>query len=174
METVNISLSVVMLVVLVPVTLFVVYVIVMSIWDAWAPYVRGLELGEKLKAKRVKASAEVRELDFSGKRARLEREREEWMADFFVALGADRESFVRQWSGGSERLVLAQSLREDYEEAVAEGWKFRAEVLNGLRHKVTAYPEKELSSKKLADIRALQEELKERHLLSYETAGWRY
>lgn len=139
-----------------------------------AAYLTLVDPGALGRRKKLAKKPEVRELDFSGKRTRLEREREEWMADFFVALGADRESFVRQWSGGSERLVLAQSLREDYEEAVANGWKFRAEVLNGLRHKVTAYPEKELSSKKLADIRALQEELKERHLLSYETASWRY
>lgn len=98
---------------LILVGLFVVRLVVVSVWDAWEP--------ARAKRRKQVETAAVPELDFSAKRLARDRLHTEWEQEFMASLGADRDEFVAQWGKDSERLKLARWLKEDQEEAELRG-----------------------------------------------------
>jgi hypothetical protein len=132
-------------VLLVLVALFVVRLVVVSVWDAWAPALRAG------KQKEVTARA-VPELDFSGKRARQAAAEKEWTRGWFEALGDDREEFVKQWADGSRRSRLAVELRIAEDLADREGRVSDLAGLRQMRRDVTANPEQEISADRMDRI----------------------
>ena len=123
----------------------VALLVVVSVWDAWAPALRAR------KQKEVTAKA-VPELDFSGKRARQEAAEKEWIRGWFEALGADREEFVKQWADESQRRSLAVRLRVAEDLADREGRVGDLAAIRRMRREVTAYPEQGMSSGRMGRI----------------------
>lgn len=94
---------------------------------------------------------EVKEwvIDFSGKARHREESVAEWNEMFLSALGEDREVFVKEWAGDSERVKLAQNLRADEERELAAGRMANVAALFRLREDVWANPEKPLDPRVL-------------------------
>lgn len=181
METVNISVSVLLLLVLVPVVLFIVYVLVMSIWDNAAAFVRGLELGERKRAKVAGASeAElngVLEAYYAAKVTRRKVEEQGWEREFVDSLGSDRAEFVAQWSAESPRKVLAKKLGLLEELAEKEGRWEDVGMLGRMRDRLTESPATPLDLEEIERMAEYLERLaRERQAVEVarmETAAWR-
>lgn len=130
-------------------------------------------LGRKRKAVAVEP-----ELDFSGKQARREAERQAWARDFLAALGESRGEFVREWADGSRRQVLAKALSAAEYQAFKDGRDGDFHAINRLRHELTENPEQAFPERRLREIEGylvrVEEERQKRMLMSYAAQPWRF
>lgn len=121
---------------LILVALFVVRLVVLSVWDAWS-----LKKSMAAAAAHMPEPEAVREIDTGWKERLREEQHREWEQDFIVGLGEDADGLVREWGKGSKRLELARLLKEDAEEARRrKDWRV-AESVRKMREVLTANPE---------------------------------